>query len=266
MKKQITLFIALILGISSINAEIVETKHFKEVSTYVTPETLVVVDIDDTLLIPNQMLGCDEWFKYRIEKYKKEGLNSSEALEKTLAESEAVRHLTQMQLVEPGTDKIVQSLQQKGTCIMGLTIQGLALATRTSQQLKAHGLDFSQSAVSKQDQHFLVHGHSMLLRNGILFTSGTSKGEALSILLDKIGFAPKRVILIDDKATNLADVEQMAKKRGVEFIGLRYGFADPKKAAFSPEVTEVQFSNSTFSHILSDEEALALMAKATPKK
>ena len=31
-----------------------------------------------------------------------------------------------------------------------------------------------------------------------------------------------RVILIDDKATNLADVEQMAKKRGVEFIGLRY--------------------------------------------
>ena len=65
-----------------------------------------------------------------------------------------------MQLVEPGTDKIVQSLQQKGTCIMGLTIQGLALATRTSQQLKLMDQWTSlKSAMSKQDQHFLVHGH-----------------------------------------------------------------------------------------------------------
>lgn len=266
MKKQIAIFLALVLGISSMQAEIIETKHFKEISSQVVPDTLVIVDIDDTLLVPHQMLGCDEWFKYRINKYQKEGMNASDALERTLAESEAVRHLTKMEIVEPGTEKIIQSLQEKGYCVMGLTLQGLALATRTSQQLQANGFNLSKNAICKQDNHFLVHGHSMLLRNGILFTSGTSKGEALSILLDKIDVHPKRIVLIDDRASNLEDVEKMAKKRGVEFIGLRYGYSDARKATFRPDVTEVQFTNSTFNHILSDEEALTLIAKEHHKK
>jgi Protein of unknown function (DUF2608) len=265
MNKNIALVLALLIGVTSINAEIVETKHFKEITSYVTPETLVLVDIDDTLLITHQMLGCDEWFKYRIEKYQKEGLSFSGALEKTLAESEAVRHLTQMHLVESGTDKIIQSLQEKGVCVMGLTIQGLALATRTSQHLQANGIDLKQNALSKQDQLFPVHGHSMIYRNGILFTSGSSKGEAISALLDKMDVHPKRIVLIDDKATNLADVEQMAKKRQVEFVGLRYSYSDAKKAAFRPEVTEVQFSQSTFDHLLTDEEASALIAENQKK-
>ena len=46
-----------------------------------------------------------------------------------------------------------------------------------------------------------------------------------------------------------------AEKRGVEFIGLRYAYSDEKKARFSPEIADIQFTHSSFNKILSDEEA-----------
>ncbi len=265
MKKQILFFSLLLLGVATLRAEILETKNFREISSHVNPDTLVLLDIDDTLLIPNQMLGCDEWFKYRMDKHKAEGMTTNAALDKTVSESEAVRQLTQMHLVEPGAEKIVQSLQEKGVCVMGLTVQGFALAKRTSQQLITNGFDLTKNALSKDDQHVLVKGNSMLYRNGVIFTTGTNKGEALTAMLDKLGYTPKRIVFVDDKASNLVDVEKAANKLKIEFIGLRYGFSDPHKAAFRPEVADVEFTNSTFDHLLSDKEALAMMSKSSKK-
>lgn len=108
------IFLLVLLAFSFVHATIVESRNFKELSSHITPDTLVLLDIDDTLIIPKQMLGCDEWFQFRLKKHQTEGMNFSAALEKALAEWEAIRHLTKMELVEPGTDAIVNSLQKKG--------------------------------------------------------------------------------------------------------------------------------------------------------
>ncbi len=237
-------------------AQIIETPHFHEITSYIDKDTLVLLDIDDTLLIPNQMLGCDEWFNYRWKKYIQEGLDSPSALEKSLAEWEAVRHLTKMTVVEPGTEKIVSNLQRERYTVMGLTTQGVALATRTSQQLKENGIDLSLAAPRKDDHYLTLQGHGVLYRNGILFTSGKPKGRALFMLCEKMGFSPKRIVFINDKATHLRDIEEEATKQGVEFIGLRYAYSDKRKALFRPEIAEYQFKHSTLNRLLSDEEAL----------
>jgi len=260
MKKQIVFLSILLLGVSSLRAEVIEAKHFSEISTHATPGTLVISDIDDTILIPLQMIGSDEWFSHRINKHRTDGLQPNLALEKTVAEAQAVRQLTQMKLAEPGTDKIIQALQKKGICVMGLTVQASAVAMRTNQQLKTSNVDLTVNALSKEDQYFPLNGQNMLYKNNILFTTGTSKGEALFTLLDKIKVTPKRIVFIDDKASNVADVEKWAKKRNVQFIGLRYSHSDQSKAAFRPDVAEVQFNQSTFTHLLSDEEALSMMS------
>ena len=108
-----------ILLLSSLNGEIFEFRSFKDLYSHLTLDTLLILDIDDTLLIPKQMLGCDEWFMYRLNKRKVVGMHPSEALEKTLAEWEAVRHLTQMEIVEPDTETIIQLLQTQGYCVFG---------------------------------------------------------------------------------------------------------------------------------------------------
>lgn len=266
MKKQIAFLFILCLGTAFLPAEVIESKHFNDISSYTKPETLVVSDIDDTILVPLQTIGSDEWFGYRMKKNIAAGMHPDKALEKTVAEAQAVRQLTQMKLAEPGTDKVIQSLQKKGICVMGCTVQAAAVAVRTNLQLKANNVDLSVNAVSKEDQYFPLNGQNILYKNNILFTTGTSKGEALFTLLDKAKVMPKRIIFIDDKASNVADVEKWAKKRNVDFIGLRYSHSDETKSTFRSDIADVQFDQSTFTHLLTDEEAIALLKKNSDKE
>lgn len=243
---------------SSLFAQIEELDRFSSLESHLTKETLLILDIDDTLLIPVQMLGCDEWFCHRL-KEKGKTCDSNTALEKTLAEWEAIRHLSQMQVVEPGTEAIITSLQERGFMMMGMTTQGLALATRTHQQLVQNGFHIIRTTPMKGDCYLMVEDHGVLYRNGILFTSGTPKGPALFALFDQMKFTPKRLVFVNDKKSHLRDVEQEAEKRGVEFVGLRYAYADQHKALFSPDVAEYQYTHSSFGKILSDEEATIAM-------
>lgn len=240
---------------SCVFGEIIEARHFREISEHVAPDTLILLDIDDTILVPIQMLGSDEWFTYQWKTHENEGMNRVEACEKTLREWEAVRHLTAMELVEPETNATIQDLQAQGFCVMGLTTQGLALATRTVQQLEQHHINLSKTAPSPQDYFLSSESHGVLYRHGILFTSGTKKGKALFQLCEKIGYFPKRILFINDKASHLTDVETAANERKIPFLGLRYAYSDARKALFRPEIADWQFTHSSFAHILSDEEA-----------
>lgn len=257
MKRYAAMLLACITTACPIFAQIIETAHFQELMNHATPGALIILDIDDTLLIPVQMLGCDEWFTLRFKTLEASGLPYKKALDRALAEWEAVRHLTKMEIVEQGSEQIVQQLQQ-GFTVMGLTTQGLALATRTVEQLKLVNIDLFKAAPSPVD-HYFINGHGVLYRKGILFTAGTPKGPALVKLLDTIGLKPKKIVFINDKTTHLADVEGAVEKCGIEFVGLRYSYSDARKARFSPELATVQFALSTLEHFLSDDEARELL-------
>ena len=261
MKKQTLKILLVLLGlVSSVQGKILETARFHEIAHHITRETLILMDIDDTLIVPAQMVGLDEWLNLRWKKHEADGMSKSVALEKALAEWESIRHVTKMKTVEKETPTFIKDLQKKGHKIMGLTTQGLSLATRTVQQLQENQIDLSATAPTKEDYYVNLSGHSVLFRKGILFTSGKSKGEAFFIFCDSIGLKPKRIVFIDDKASHLASVETEAQKRGIEYIGLRYAYADIHKAAFRPEIADYQFLHSNFAKLLSDEEAERKMA------
>ncbi|MBS0625090.1 MAG: DUF2608 domain-containing protein [Verrucomicrobia bacterium] len=240
--------------IAALHGEILETAHFKDLSQHASSSTLIVLDIDDTLLVPTQTLGTDVWFLYQLDK------NSSapDPLDKTLAQWEAIRHLTEMKIVEEGSDKIVSELQSKSIRVMGLTTQGIALATRTVKQLLSHNIDLSKTAPNKED-HYFLNGHGVLYRNGILFTGGSPKGPALAKLLDRLGYRPEKIVFINDKKSHLLDVAKTMETIGIPFTGLRYSYSDARVASFRPEIAEIQFHHSNFSKILTDEEAIALL-------
>ena len=235
---------------------IVETSFFREIYQHIDKETLIVLDIDDTLLIPKQMLGSDEWFCHRIKLYQSQGLDKAQALETALAEWEGIRHVSQMQLVEPLTHLIIEDLQKQGYPIIGLTTQGLGLATRTYLQLKENEIDLTKTAPFKKDCFFQLQEHGILFRHGILFTSGQSKAECFERLCAHLNVHPQKIIFVNDKQTHLADLEAYATAKEIPFIGLRYGYSDFRKKAFNAKIADYQFSHSSFSRILSDEEAL----------
>lgn len=253
------LFLCCFLRLAFLEAVIVEFSHFQDLPSYVAPEDLVIVDIDDTLLIPVQMLGCDEWFQHRMKSYANRGVDWTSALKKALDEWEAVRYLTEMEIVEPGTEKVIRSLQEERVCVMGLTTQRLAIAAKTSQQLLEQQIDLSRTAPIQRDHYFQLAGAGILYKDGILSTAGKDKGEALFRFCDDIHYTPRRIIFINDKAAHLAEIETAAEKRNIAFIGLRYSYSDARKKMFRPEIADYQFSHSSLTRLLSDQEVSELV-------
>lgn len=232
---------------------ILETAHFKEILQHAQPNTLVLLDIDDTILVPKQTLGSDVWFTYRF-KHHLQNYEREQAFDKALAEWEAVRHLSEMEIVENGTVEVIRELQNKNITVMCLTTQGLALATRTVNQLLSLGVDPLLTAPSKDD-HYFINSHGVLYRHGVLFTSGTPKGTALTKLLEIIDFKPKHVVFINDKLTHLKDLESGLLTENIPFTGLRYSYSDERVKNFDPRIADIQWNCSSFGKILSDEEA-----------
>lgn len=255
-------FAILLTGLSCFTAslfgEIHTAEHFSDIFKYVQPDTLILLDIDDTILVPVQTLGTDIWFQNRYDYHKEHEADKALALDKALAEWEAIRHLTQMELVESETTASIAQLQNLNHTVMGLTTQGLALTTRTIQQLASFSIDLSKTAPSSDD-HYFINQHGVLYRHGILFTSGTKKGTALLKLLSLMEIQPTHILFINDKLTHLRDVEESVEKQGIAFTGLRYAYSDERVASYNAELADIQWKNSSFDHILSDAEAAELL-------
>jgi len=249
-------FILLLLIIPSLHAEIIETKSMDQLYNYLKPNTLVIFDVDNTLIEPVQSIGSDQWFRHRISYWVDQGMVQEEALEKALAEWMAVQNISQMQLAEPNIDKIVRHLQERNFTVMGLTTRGLGMSTRTNQQLAILGIDLSKTAPTTDDV-FFMNVRGVLFRGGTLFTANTHKGIALFKLLDQFDYTPKMILFINDKRSHIVPIEEEAAKRNIPFIGLRYGRLDEKVKNLNSEITEIQFER--FGHILSDEEARKIL-------
>lgn len=238
-----------------IYGEIIETACFEEILKHADADSLILLDIDDTLLIPAQMLGTDIWFTKRLEQYQKQCADPSAALDKALGDWQAVRHLTDVKIVEEGTEKVIKLMQDRKWTVMGFTTQGLALTTRTIIQLNSLGINLSRTPPSDPDYYFINGSRGVIFRSGILFTSGSNKGDALVKFLNHISLRPKKIVFINDKASHLEDLEKGAASLNIPFIGLRYTYSDDRVANYQEEIAQIQWERSSFSHILSDEEA-----------
>lgn len=257
MKRLVCTSLLFILFINSfLQSEIYEIAHFEEIYKYLEPETLVVYDLDDTLISMNQHMGSDHWFYHQFDRYQKSGMSTRDALEKALNEWESVQHLSGCKAVEHVNPEVVAYTQAHYT-VIGLTTRGLALASRTSQLLRESGYNLSVNPLTQDELHFMQENEGILFRKGILFTAGRHKGECLEKLLKAVGFTPKRVLFINDKKSHLLPVEEFCERVGIEFTGLRYGFVDKRRDAYNPEVGDLQWAH--FGTILSDVEAECLL-------
>lgn len=261
MQKNVKRFLlALLLLCSSASAEIIEIKSVQEISNYLYPETLLLFDIDNTLIEPVQTLGSDQWFDNQKVYYQDKGLGQSTALEKALAEMMSVQNVTAIKIVEEGTAELIAKLQKEGYSMMGLTARGLGLSTRTLFQLASLGIDLDVTAPTRNDL-FFINYHGVLFRGGILFTAGTNEGMALLKFLHLINYKFGPIVFINDKLQPLQDVQQICEKYDISFTGLRYGYLDEKVKSYNPQIARVEFEN--FGKIISDKEAEKLLQSSS---
>lgn len=223
------------------SSHIFEAQSIQDIYKYITPQefntdTLVIFDIDNTLIYPKTLIGSEQWFYAMVEKYKAEGKDTQEAINTILPQSFELLEYLPMEPIEPTTVSIIQDLKQRGIVTIALTARSLDLTYRTLDQLANMGIHFNGTGPI---QCPLVYGKGKpaLYMEGILFCGNHAKGEVLVHWLNQINYHPKKIIFIDDKMKNIEAVEKLLPPH-YYYIGLRYAYLDTHKEKVSLEVIE----------------------------
>lgn len=204
-------------------------------------DTLVVFDIDNTLLDPNEKLSQIEYLKpddFDDPNFVREIQNDFKKLYATRGTefknnfiSEIYRNTT-FKPVEPEEVTVIRELQARNVKVIALTasLTGKFGKVKNMQKLRYQnlldsGFDFRKSFdVTKIifDKLAPRDGYFPMFYKGLILSSTSSKGQALSAFLDAINWKPKKVILFDELMSNQQSVEYEMKKRGIAFQGFQY--------------------------------------------
>ena len=220
-------------------------------------DTLVVFDIDNTLIEPTVTLGSDQWFYWYAARLESEGLTPTAASDAANAVWNKVQPAIAVRAVEDSTPALVGRLQARGIRVMALTARSRDAAGVTETQLASAGYVMGRHAFGASRRR-VGKSADMIYEDGILYVGEhASKGEALVRFLKHERHRPKRVVFADDKAKHTVTVDAALQKIGLPVVALRYGAADARVAAFDPAVAEIQYR--AWSRVLTDEEAAALV-------
>lgn len=201
-------------------------------------DTLVIFDIDNTLLRQDSMIGTHQWGDYIRERAIRRGVDTKAASElqhKLFGELQP--HLNTVP-VENKILEILKILTDKKIPHFALTARGAVIQDVTVKQVQSLNHNFAQSFPTQKDLS-LLNGY---LREGIIFSGSTPKGELLKVILENSVHKPTKVIFVDDRGYNLESVEASLKDYPVELTSYRYGGADSYVKNFNPVIADLVYS------------------------
>jgi len=232
------LAIMLLLLASVVRAEVREISTMAQIRPELTPATLLVFDIDNTLVEPIGNIGSDQWYYYLVKAIARDDKTlTADAAEAKAGEiwSKTIKTVS-VQPVEAITPALIREQQKRGLKIMALTARGVEDAEATFRQLKDIGVDLTVTAPRKDD---LATEQKGLYTRGVFFVGdGPDKGKTLVAFLKKIGLRPTKVVFADDKPHHAKNVDAALTAAGIPSVSFRYGAADAKVRAFNEVMSE----------------------------
>lgn len=213
--------------------------------------SLIVSDLDNTLMEPAQLVGSDQWF----EAY----LKHTKDIQQTLRAYNYVHERSTVTAVEPSTVKFVNDLKQKHN-VLGLTTRGRELADATIRQLDSLGIRFAPRGSNEVHLHKIMQDcPDSSAIDGIIFAGGRSKGKCLEAYFHAMQINVKNIphlVFIDDKSGHVDNVSAMAERLGIPSTCIRYAHLDHKIPSVHLPTAAVQLSLfANFNRFLSDAEA-----------
>lgn len=219
-------------------------------------ETLVVFDIDNTIIRQDQMIGTHQWGDYLYERARRRGVSEGLARE---AQHQAFAEVQPYLEVVPVEDKIkilLKNLEVRGIPHFALTARSASLKPITLLQLQVVQHDFDKNFPVQIDKSVL----NGVLEGGVIFATGTPKGELLKKIIENSKRRPKKIVFIDDRLYNLESVEKSFEQSNIIIESYRYAAADTIVANFNPKLADIEYSFLKESQqLLSDTEAKTLI-------
>ncbi len=258
------LYLLLIAGLNPLSgdAQIVEVNTFREVVDYVDRDTMLFLDIDNTLLAPAQSLGMTKWGWNHVTRLEGQGYSREEAMHQTHILFDRIYELSPVCLVDEEIPQIIRELQSRKVTLFGLTGRDPFNAFVTSDQLQACGIDLTQSPLKKVGAIELATSKPSMFIEGILFTGmKVGKGETVLAFLKVLGerHAKPKIVMVDDRRTYLDDVARELARSEYDFVGIWYRGGEQQERTYRQDGADMQLRY--LERILPDEVAEKILAK-----
>lgn len=184
--------------------------------------TLLVLDIDDTLLTSPTFFGSDAWYEWQKTlspqspgyvpcKFDVIAMNF-EAGTQVPTQADAVAAMNAIPL-----DKIL--VTSRSPMYRGGTIRELKKAGYTLPASLQPGL---AGAIYEYRPDSNQPGVTISYHEGVLMVAGQNKGLVLMDLMQHMQITYDRVVLVDDGEKNINDVREAMAAAGIEYRGVRY--------------------------------------------
>lgn len=284
MRKVLLITVAFIGAIiSQAQGMIIETPDLSKLEAElqkVDKNSLVMFDVDDTLIYPTDLIQRAKHWEYR-DKITQQTLKNPAIVPEGKYEKDylhsTILNSSEFVLVDPKIVSIIKELQERHIPTIAFTKMGSwslgvipSLTEFRYKQLKAHEIDFSGAfADPKYPKNCITvkDGKSYCFRKGILFSNEYDKGPILQLFLKTMNLKPNKIVFLDDRYDYLETVEAAMKDSGIEFIGLHYTAADKNPSQLDEEVARFQYHYVAQHGVwINEEKARQLMQEAAEQE
>ena len=212
-------------------------------------ETLVLFDVNDVLLAPDDAILSKPYRQKAMQKIRKmhqlDQVSHVEGVHPVLQDDPQVTETfmdiwvkSHIDVVDQEGPRAIERIQALGYHALGLTngITGKIgdvsdMVEYRTEELYRLGYHFKSSIGQnglRLGEEPLVGNGAPVYQDGIIYTSGLPKGPILGVFLRSLSFSPKRIVFVDDKKGNLASVAAFCHQYGIEFLGIHFKAIDVK--------------------------------------
>lgn len=221
-------------------------KSFVEYFPNVNKNTLVVFDIDYTILRATTILGTPEWLYHLVQQEMLTGTNAYNSFAKWYPIWMKAQKFNEVVLMEKNINILLERVKKEAMGYIMLTARHPSTEKITYRQLRKLGINFEDSFSININYHSKFK-YSTSYNNNILFSHDLN--EKSFVFADWIkqvieqcdkNHSIKKIIFIDDLEKNVISMLTTVRNIGMEYIGIHYSAGEIYKARFKPNLAERQ--------------------------
>jgi hypothetical protein len=240
-----------------LGARAVETRDITDLLRYVNQNTVLVFDIDNTILTSGQFFGTTKWGWNNVSRLEKAGRTHEEAMSETHALFHRIWRQSEPRLVDDRIPQLIRRFQDLGVKVIGLSNRDPSLAYVTADQLAQLGIDLTRTSLDGDDFRVFSETETLYVEGCIFVGDMGDKGKALDAFLRMVLQLPDSVVYVDDRRQNVDKVGAALRSLRVDYTGVWYRKGDDWVANYDQSIADIQQQH--FGSLLSNEDAEKLL-------
>ena len=217
---------------------ILEIESLKTIHEFIHNRTLLVLDLDNTLVESKSHYGSYQWGNFLIKKALEKGMDINEALDEIIPLWEVAQNHIDSKPIEQEVHLFMESVEQLGALKMALTGRSSVVESVTLELLEKYNISFSNWA---HTPFIFDLPYDYSFTKGVFFAGPKNqKGAILNQQLQQLKIKIDRVVFVDDQQYLVEEVKQALLNFPIEYYGVRYSGADKKVSEFDYAQSELE--------------------------